>query len=295
VERYRVTVLYTAPTAIRSHMKWGSEHAARHGLSSLRLLGTVGEPINPEAWVWYRSTSAAAAPRWSTPGGRPRPERARARRGRRLPGPAPSLAGHAPGALQRARPLRPDLLVALPRRLPRRRRGQAGRRRRLLAAGSGRRRDQRVGPPDLDHRGGERAGGPSARGRGGRVRPRRPGDRPGDRRLREPAGRRRRVPGDAPGAARARRPEDRQDRHAGEHRVHPGAAQDPLGQAHAPAAARRGRAAHPRRHHHPGRPGRGGGDPAPGRPPGPPASPPRAARGAGPGRRRRRRGGRRSG
>jgi acetyl-CoA synthetase len=52
-ERYGVTVLYTAPTAIRSHMKWGTEHAARHDLSSLRLLGSVGEPINPEAWVWY--------------------------------------------------------------------------------------------------------------------------------------------------------------------------------------------------------------------------------------------------
>ncbi len=54
VERYKVTILYTAPTAIRSHMKWGPEYAQQHDLSSLRLLGTVGEPINPEAWVWYR-------------------------------------------------------------------------------------------------------------------------------------------------------------------------------------------------------------------------------------------------
>jgi acetyl-CoA synthetase len=54
VERYKVDILYTAPTAIRSHMKWGPEHARKHDLSSLRLLGTVGEPINPEAWVWYR-------------------------------------------------------------------------------------------------------------------------------------------------------------------------------------------------------------------------------------------------
>ena len=53
-ERYRATVLYTAPTAIRSHMKWGPQHAAKHDLSSLRVLGTVGEPINPEAWIWYR-------------------------------------------------------------------------------------------------------------------------------------------------------------------------------------------------------------------------------------------------
>lgn len=54
VERYKVDILYTAPTAIRAHMKWGPEHAARHDLSSLRLLGSVGEPINPEAWMWYR-------------------------------------------------------------------------------------------------------------------------------------------------------------------------------------------------------------------------------------------------
>jgi acetyl-CoA synthetase len=54
VERYKVDILYTAPTAIRTHMKWGPEHAKKHDLSSLRLLGTVGEPINPEAWVWYR-------------------------------------------------------------------------------------------------------------------------------------------------------------------------------------------------------------------------------------------------
>ena len=53
VERYGVTILYTAPTAIRSHMKWGPAHAEKHDLSSLRLLGSVGEPINPEAWVWY--------------------------------------------------------------------------------------------------------------------------------------------------------------------------------------------------------------------------------------------------
>ncbi|MGB8520688.1 MAG: acetate--CoA ligase [Candidatus Tumulicola sp.] len=54
VERYGVTILYTAPTAIRTFMKWGTEHPAAHDLSSLRLIGTVGEPINPEAWMWYR-------------------------------------------------------------------------------------------------------------------------------------------------------------------------------------------------------------------------------------------------
>jgi len=53
VERYKATILYTAPTAIRSFMKWGVEHVEKHDLSSLRLLGSVGEPINPEAWMWY--------------------------------------------------------------------------------------------------------------------------------------------------------------------------------------------------------------------------------------------------
>jgi len=53
VERYKVTQLYMAPTAIRMFMKWGAEEPAKHDLSSLRLLGSVGEPINPEAWMWY--------------------------------------------------------------------------------------------------------------------------------------------------------------------------------------------------------------------------------------------------
>ncbi len=52
-EEHRVTVFYTAPTAIRAFMKWGRQYAEKHDLSSLRLLGTVGEPINPEAWMWY--------------------------------------------------------------------------------------------------------------------------------------------------------------------------------------------------------------------------------------------------
>jgi len=53
IERYGVTILYTAPTAIRACMKWGAEYPARHDLGSLRLLGSVGEPINPKAWLWY--------------------------------------------------------------------------------------------------------------------------------------------------------------------------------------------------------------------------------------------------
>ncbi len=54
VQRYKVTILYTAPTTIRTFMKWGDDLPAGHDLSSLRLLGSVGEPINPEAWMWYR-------------------------------------------------------------------------------------------------------------------------------------------------------------------------------------------------------------------------------------------------
>ena len=53
IERHGVTIFYTAPTAIRAFMKWGDEHPAKHDLSRLRLLGSVGEPINPEAWMWY--------------------------------------------------------------------------------------------------------------------------------------------------------------------------------------------------------------------------------------------------
>ena len=63
IAKYGVTQLYTAPTAIRAFMKWGEEHPRRHDLSSLRLLGTVGEPINPEAWMWYREhIGGGAAP-----------------------------------------------------------------------------------------------------------------------------------------------------------------------------------------------------------------------------------------
>ncbi|MFQ5926555.1 MAG: acetate--CoA ligase [Terriglobia bacterium] len=56
VERYAITIFYTAPTVIRAFMKWGAEWIQKHDLSCLRLLGTVGEPINPEVWVWYQQT-----------------------------------------------------------------------------------------------------------------------------------------------------------------------------------------------------------------------------------------------
>ena len=53
VQRHKVTIFYTAPTAIRAFIKWGDQHVDKHDLSSLRVLGTVGEGINPEAWMWY--------------------------------------------------------------------------------------------------------------------------------------------------------------------------------------------------------------------------------------------------
>jgi len=59
IEKYRVNTFYTAPTAIRAFIKWGDNWPAKHDLSSLRVLGTVGEPINPEAWIWYRKNIGA--------------------------------------------------------------------------------------------------------------------------------------------------------------------------------------------------------------------------------------------
>jgi acetyl-CoA synthetase len=55
IEKYAVSILYTAPTSIRTFMRWGEQYPEQHDLSSLRLLGTVGEPINPEAWMWYQT------------------------------------------------------------------------------------------------------------------------------------------------------------------------------------------------------------------------------------------------
>ncbi|HEY6233362.1 MAG TPA: acetate--CoA ligase [Pyrinomonadaceae bacterium] len=61
IERHRVNIFYTAPTAIRAFIKWGEQWPLKHDLSSLRLLGTVGEPINPEAWMWYHQTIGRGA------------------------------------------------------------------------------------------------------------------------------------------------------------------------------------------------------------------------------------------
>jgi len=61
IERYGVTILYCAPTAIRTMMKWGDQYPAAHDLATVRLLGSVGEPINPEAWIWYRDNIGAGS------------------------------------------------------------------------------------------------------------------------------------------------------------------------------------------------------------------------------------------
>jgi acetyl-CoA synthetase len=73
IDKHKVNIFYTAPTAIRALMGAGDGPVKKTSRSSLRLLGSVGEPINPEAWEWYHRMSATAAARSSTPGGRPRP------------------------------------------------------------------------------------------------------------------------------------------------------------------------------------------------------------------------------
>ena len=168
VEKYKVNILYTAPTTIRTFMKWGEDLPAAHDLSSLRLLGSVGEPINPEAWIWYRThiggdrcpivdtwwqtetggiliTPLPGDHRHQARGGHdavPRHQRRRHRRRgelgrqrrRRLPRDHRALARHDAGHLRGRRALHGDLLEALPGQVLRRRRGQARRGRRPVAA-----------------------------------------------------------------------------------------------------------------------------------------------------------------
>ena len=177
VDDHKVTIFYTAPTAIRAFMKWGDQHVEKFKLDSLRLLGTVGEPINPEAWMWYREKIGQqslphrrhlVADRDRCDHDRAHPRRcsrqarlrhapvlrhpARSRHPRRQPGscgtrrPArrsQTLALHGAHCLRRSRALPEDLLVRRSRLLLHRRRRTPGRRRLLLAHGSCRRRHQR--------------------------------------------------------------------------------------------------------------------------------------------------------
>ena len=215
IAKYGVTILYTAPTAIRTFMKWGEELPNEHDLSSLRLLGSVGEPINPEAWIWYRRVIGGdRAPIvdtwWQTETGAimisPLPGVTATKPGSAmtpLPGisadvvddeakPVPDGGGGYlvltepwPSMLRGIwgddRAVQGDLLVAVRGPLLRRRRRQEGRGRRHLAARPGRRRDARVRAQHLDDRG--RVGaGVAPQGRGGRRRRRhRPDHGPGHR------------------------------------------------------------------------------------------------------------------
>ena len=224
IEKYKVSILYTAPTAIRTFMKWGEDVPADFDLSSLRLLGSVGEPINPEAWMWYRRVIGADRTPvvdtwWQTETGgimiSPLPGVTATKPGsamRPLPGisadvldenaqPVPNGGG---GYLVLTEPwpamlrgiwgdddaLPRHVLVAIRRDVLRRRRREEGRGRRPVAARPGRRCDERERPPDLDDRGRVGVGVASLGGRGGRGRGDRPNHRPGDRRVRDPAGRR---------------------------------------------------------------------------------------------------------
>ena len=228
IERYGVSIFYTAPTAIRACMKWGTEHPEKHDLSSLRLLGSVGEPINPRAWLWYHEhiggencpivdtwwqtetggimiaplpgltetkpgIGDAAPPR--NRGRHLRQGRQRDRGGWRHARHHGALARDGADALQGRRPVHRDVLGPLRQgHLPGRRRRAPRRGRVLLDRRADRRRHQRLRPPPLDHGGRVRAGLERARRRGSRDRRPRRGHGPGDRRLRHARRATRRAP-----------------------------------------------------------------------------------------------------
>ncbi len=220
IERYGVSIFYTAPTAIRACMKWGTEHPEKHDLSSLRLLGSVGEPINPRAWLWYHEhiggeNCPIVDTWWQTETGgimiAPLPGLTETKPGSAtlpLPGIEAAifdkdgneieegggtlvltraLAGNGAHALQGGRPLHRDVLGPLRQgHLPGRRRGAPRRGRVLLDRRADRRRHQRLGPPPLDDGGRVRAGLERARRRGGGDRRARRRHGSGHRRLRHP-------------------------------------------------------------------------------------------------------------
>ena len=180
VEKYRVNTFYTAPTAIRAFVKWGDQWPAKHDLSSLRLLGSVGEPINPEAWMWYHSVIGGGRcpivdTWWQTetgmimiaplPGATPTKPGSATRplpgvlaevvdkKGNpvgepgRLAGDQQAVAGDAADDLRRRRALPAAVLESIAARLFHSRRRPPRRRWLLLDHGSGRRRPQRRRPP----------------------------------------------------------------------------------------------------------------------------------------------------
>jgi acyl-coenzyme A synthetase/AMP-(fatty) acid ligase len=186
-ERYKATILYTAPTAIRAFMRWGTEYPEKHDLTSLRLLGSVGEPINPEAWVWYwkyiGGERCPVVDTWWQTGDRADPHHAasghhaleagvgdvsvprdpggrggragsfRSARRRRIPRASAAVARDVPHDLRGSGPVRGELLRQVRQRhVSRRRRREARRGWVLLVAREDRRRDERRGAPALHFR-----------------------------------------------------------------------------------------------------------------------------------------------
>ncbi len=263
VERYGVTVFYTAPTAIRAFMKWGPDWPERHDLSSLRLLGSVGEPINPEAWMWYHlyvghERCPIVDTWWQTETGHilitPLPGLTRTKPGsathpfpgiiaeiRNDDGSAVDVGG---GFLALTKPW-PGMLRGIygdmeryekqvlepldPGCLLHGRRRQARRGRLPVAARPGGRRAERRGPSHRDHGSRERArGSPESRRIGRRgSRPRHQG--PGGRRIRHRQGGRDRQPGAGRGTAAARREEDWRHCQTRRHHLRRRSPEDPVG------------------------------------------------------------------
>ena len=291
-ERYGVSLFYTAPTAIRACMKWGPEHVEKHDLSSLRLLGSVGEPINPKAWLWYHTVVGGERcpivdTWWQTETGHimisPLPGITETKPGsatRPLPGIEAAVvtedgedAGTDQGLLTLRRPW-PGMLRTLYGDHDRfvetywDRFGRdvyfvgdaaaPGRGRLLLGHRAGRRRAQRLRAPHVDGR--DRVGdrvAPEGR-RGGGDRPAGRGHGPVGGRVRDARGRPRGLRRAGRGDPRARRQADRQARAPQAHHLGRRPAEDPLGQDHAPAAARHRRGPRAGRRHDAARPRRHG-------------------------------------
>ena len=272
IDRHGVTILYTAPTAIRAFMRWGTEWPAKHPMRTLRLLGSVGEPINPEAWMWYhehigRGRCPIVDTWWQTETGMimitPLPGMTSTKPGSAtLPFPGISAEVRdakgngvetGGGLLTLTKPW-PSMLRGIygdPERfhttyfsrwtdgdvLHRRRR--APRRRRLLLAARPRgRRAERGRPSAGDDGSRERARRSPVGRRGGRRRPPARDQGAGRRRVRDGQGRREGVRSADRRAEGARREEDRRHRASGSDPLRGGPAEDPLRQDHAPPAAR---------------------------------------------------------
>ena len=296
VEKYKVTKFYTAPTAIRTFMKWGDDEPAKHDLSSLLLLGSVGEPINPEAWIWYwEHIGGGRCPVvdtwWQTETGgimiSPLPGATTLKPGSAtfpLPGISAevvddhgTVVDRGGGYLTLTRPW-PSMLRGIWGDPERYQETYWNRFPGRYFAGDGAKVDDdgylwllgRV--DDVMNVSGHRIsttevesalGVAPERGRGGRGRRRRPHHRAGDHRLRHPPFECRGRQRPRRAAAQPRGQGDRRHREAEDDHLHAGPAEDPQRQDHASAPARRGRGPEARRHDHPGRRHGGRRDPQP--------------------------------